>query len=231
MKKIFLVIGLGTFGRSVAKSLYDMGNDVLAIDKDEDRVEEIIDDVTQAIQFDATDEHALKSLGLNEIDTAFVAIGSDIKASILVTVLCKDLGVKFVVAKAQDDLHAKILKKIGADRVVFPEREMGVRLAFNLTSSNLLDCIELSDEYTLIEVSVFAEWIGKSLSQLNLRKHYGINVMAIKHTDGTLNVSPLAEDIIKDDDVLIVIGKNDDLMSLEAASHKRSEKHKKSFKK
>ncbi len=221
MKKTFLVIGLGTFGSSVARSLYDMGNEVLAIDKNEDRVSEIQDYVTEAAQLDATDEHSLKSWGLADVDTAFVAIGNDIKASILVTVLCKDLGVKFVVAKAQDDLHAKVLKKIGADRVVFPEREMGIRLAFNLTSTNLLDCIELSSDYTLMEISAFEEWVGQSLIKLNLRKNYGINIMAIKHIDGSLNISPLGEDVITKDDVLIVIGQNDDLSSLEKASRKR----------
>ena len=221
MKKNYIVIGMGRFGFSVARTLYELGNDVLAVDNDEDLVESISPYVTHAVQIDAMDEGSLKSLGISNMDAAIIAMGDDVKASILVTLLCKELGAGMVIAKAQDALHAKVLCKVGADRVVNPERDMGIRIAQGLASSNILECIDLSDEYTVAEIQAFKEWHGKNLKDLDLRKNYGINVMAIKGEENKLNISPLSEDIIQPNDVLVVIGSIDDLQTLEETAKKQ----------
>ncbi len=214
MKKQFVVIGCGRFGSSVAKTLHSLNYDVLAVDQSEEIIQNIADSVTHAVQADATDENSIKSLGIRNFDVAVVTIGSDIQSSILVTLMVKELGVKYVVAKAQNELHANVLYKIGADRVVFPEREMGVRVAHNLISSNILEYIELAPDYSIVETATLKEWVGKSLAEINVRARYGINVMAIKH-GANINVSPDAKDIIKEDNVLVVIGHNDDLKKIE----------------
>ena len=220
MKKNYIVIGMGRFGFSVARTLYELGNDVLAVDNDEELVESISPYVTHAVQIDAMDETSLRSLGLSNMDAAIVAMGDDVKASILVTLLCKELGAGMVIAKAQDALHGKVLSKVGADRVVNPERDMGIRIAQGLASSNILECIDLSDEYSVAEIQAFKEWHGKTLKNLDLRKTYGINVMAIKG-DKKLNISPLSEDVIAPNDVLVVIGSIDDLQTLEETAKKK----------
>ena len=167
--KQFVIIGLGRFGSSIAKTLYSLGNDVLAIDKDEDIVQEIADSVTHAVQLDATDENALRALGIRNFDVAVVTIGDNIQSSIMATLLVKELGVKYIIAKGHSDLHAKVLYKIGADRVVLPEKDMGVRVAHNLVSANILDYIELSEDYSVMEIQVLDEWSGKTLNELRLR--------------------------------------------------------------
>ncbi|GKT37864.1 TrkA family potassium uptake protein, partial [Aduncisulcus paluster] len=146
-------------------------------------------------------------------DVAIISIGADIQSSILVTLMAKELGVKYVVAKAQNELHGKVLYKIGADRVVFPEREMGIRIANNLVSDNILDYIELAPDYSIMEVVALPEWLGKSLKEINMRSTFGINVMAIKHgLDINIAVGP--DDQIKEGDVLVVIGHNEDLKKI-----------------
>lgn len=212
--KQFIIIGLGRFGSSIAKTLYSLGNDVLAIDRDEDIVQEIADSVTHAVQLDATDENALRSLGIRNFDVAVVTIGDNIQSSIMATLLVKELGVKYIIAKGHSDLHAKVLYKIGADRVVLPEKDMGVRVAHNLVSANILDYIELSEEYSIMEIQVLKDWTGKTLSELKLRSKYGINVMAIKRGDD-VNLSPSAENIIEDNDIIVAIGSGEDLSRLE----------------
>lgn len=212
--KQFVVIGLGRFGSSVAKTLYALGNDVLAIDSSETTVQEISDSVTHAVQADATDENALKSLGIRNFEVAVIGMGDDIQGSIMATLLVKELGVKYVIAKAQTELHAKVLYKIGADRVVFPERDMGIRVAHNLVSSNILDYIELSPDYSIAEVVALHSWEGKTLRELNMRSEYGINIMAIKRSRD-INISPQADDMIMKDDVLVVIGGTEELSKIE----------------
>jgi trk system potassium uptake protein len=216
--KQFVVIGCGRFGSSVAKALYALGHDVLAIDGQEDVIQDISDHVTHAVQADATDENVLRSLGIRNFDVAVITIGSDIQASIIVTLMVKEMGVKLVVSKAQSDIHATVLKKIGADKVVFPERDMGSRLAHNLVSSNILDFIELSPDYSIVEVAASEEWVGKTLRDLNMRAKYGINIMAIKRDNNDINVSPTADDVIGLEDVLVVIGSNDDIRKIEKTS-------------
>ncbi len=212
--KQFVVIGLGRFGSSVARNLYALGHDVLAIDKDEELIQDISDSVTHAVQADATDENALKSLGIRNFDVAVITIGSDIQASIMITLLAKELGVKYVITKAQNELHAKVLYKIGVDRVVFPERDMGVRVAHNLVSSNILDYIELDPDFSIIEITAISRWIGKTLEELDMRARYGVNVLAIKQGND-INISPRGDDLIQENDILVVVGSNEDIKRLE----------------
>lgn len=212
--KQFVVIGLGRFGTSIAKTLYSLGNDVLVIDKNEDVIQDIADNVTHAVQMDATDENAVKTLGLRNFDVAIVTIGNNIQSSVMVTLLMKELGVKYIIAKGNNDLHAKVLYKIGADRVILPEKDMGIRVAHNLVSSNILDYIELSPDYSIMEIQAVTEWQNKSLSELKLRTKYGINVMAIKNGED-INVSPAPDDKITAKDILVAIGSAKDLGKLE----------------
>lgn len=212
--KQFVVIGLGRFGSSVAKTLYELGCDVLAIDNDEDLIQDISDEVTHAVQMDATEESALRTLGLRNFDVAVVTIGTNIQSSIMVTLLMKEMGVKYIIAKANNDLHAKVLKKIGADRVVLPEKDMGIRVANNLVSTSILDYIELSPEYNIMEIEVLKEWDNKKLRDLKLRGKYGLNVMAIKRGED-INLSPSADDYIKMGDIIVAIGLNSGLGNIE----------------
>lgn len=212
--KQFAVIGLGRFGVSVAKSLYKQGYDVLAMDSDEERTQKFSDEVTHVVQADSTDENALKALGIRNFDVVVVAIGEDIQANVMTTLLLKELGVAYVVAKAKNALHGRMLEKVGADKVVFPERDMGIRIAHNIISRNVLDYIELSPDLSIVEVNAPRELIGKTLQQANLRPRFGVNVVAIKRNE-ELNVSPRAEDVIKDRDVLIVIGNTEGVLKLE----------------
>lgn len=213
-KKQFLIIGLGRFGSSIAKTIYELGQDVLAIDKDEEKVQEISDYVTHAVQMDSTDESIVKTLGVKNFDVAVVTIGSNLQDSVLSTLILKELGIKYIIAKANNELHAKVLTKIGADKVVLPERDMGARVAHNLVFSNILDYIELSEEYSILETEAIKEWFNKSLKEIEIRKKYGINVVAIKRGD-KVNISPSAEDIIKENDVLVAIGSVKDLNKFE----------------
>lgn len=215
-KKQFVVIGLGRFGSSIATTLYSLGNDVLVIDKNEDLIEDIASEVTHAVQADATDENALKALGIRNFDVAIISIGGDIQSSVMATLLLRELGVKYIIAKGNGELHAKVLYKIGADRVVLPEKDMGVRVAHNIISSSILDYIELSSDYSIMEVKAFEDWVGKDLKSLDLRKKYGINVIAIKKGE-KINLNPAADDIVCKDNVIVAIGSAEALSSLEGA--------------
>src|SRR5690554_416303 len=208
--KQFVVAGLGRFGSSVAKTLAENDYNVLAIDTNEERVQEISNVVTHAVEADATDADALKTLGVRNFDVAIISIGDNIHANILATLIMKELGVPYVVTKAQNALHGKVLSKVGADRIVYPERDMGVRIAHNLISSNVLDYIEFAPDHGIIEIIVSTDMIGNTLAELELRSRFGVNVMAIKRGK-QLNISPGADDRLLKDDVLIVIGKNENL--------------------
>ncbi|TCX48920.1 TrkA family potassium uptake protein [Dehalobacter sp. 14DCB1] len=212
--KQFVVVGVGRFGESVATSLYKAGHEVLVIDNSEKAIQDIADRVTHAIQLDARDEEALKRLGIRNFDVAIVAIGDDIQSNILVSVILKELGVKRVVAKAKDALHGRVLEKIGVDRIVYPERDMGIRVAHNITSTNdLLDYIELSPDYSIIEVYAPKEFMDKTLGKLNLRAKYQVSVIAIKSAEEII-AAPGAEALIKQGDILVVIGSNQAISNL-----------------
>jgi len=211
--KQFLIIGAGRFGSSIAKNLYKMGHDVMVIDEREEVVNQIANSATHVLQGNAADERTIKSLGVRNFDVAVISMGSDIQSSILIAIMLKEAGVKQIVAKAQNELHAKVLYKVGVDKIVFPERDMGAKIAQSLVSSNIMDYIELSPEYSIVEIAPLEEWIGKNLVELNIRAKYGVNIMAIKKGPD-INVSPLASTNIEEGDVLIVIGNNNDLKKL-----------------
>ncbi|UUZ83542.1 TrkA family potassium uptake protein [Paenibacillus sp. P26] len=213
-RKQFAVIGMGRFGSSVAKTLSDLDFEVLAIDSSEQRTQEVSSFVTHVVQADSTDEDAIRALGLRNFDVVIVAIGQDIQASILTTIIVKEIGVPKVVVKAQNELHGKVLRKVGADKVIYPERDMGMRVAHHLISSNIIDYIELSEDYSLVEIQASGAMIGRNLRELDIRAKFGCNVMGIK-TGEKMNIAPNAEDIIRDKDILVVVGKNTDLRSLE----------------
>lgn len=218
-KKQFIVIGLGRFGSSLAKTVSELGHDVLAIDKEEDRVQEIADYVTHSIQMDATDELTLKNIGIRNFDIAVVSI-SDVQENIMAALLIKEMGARFIIATARNEKHKRVLSKIGVDKVILAEQDMGIRVAHNLVSSNILDYIELSSEYSIMEIEALDEWVGETLKDLALRKKYGINVVAIKNIKN-VNVSPSADDIINASDIIVALGSVDALRSFEKILTKR----------
>lgn len=217
-KKQYVVIGMGRFGYSIATCLASLGEDVLAVDMDEARIAEIAPHVTHAVQADSTDEAALSALGIRNFDVAVVSIGTNLQASIMVTMLCKELGVKYVLAKAQSDLHAKVLYKTGADKVIFPERDMGFRVAHNLSASNVLDYMEIAGDLRIVEIEAVDAWTGKSLIELDFRVRYGVNIIAIKKQNDEMNTSPMGTDVIGRYDSLIVVGKIEAIEKLELAT-------------
>ncbi|MEK4127207.1 TrkA family potassium uptake protein [Anoxybacillus sp. FSL W8-0382] len=209
-KKEFAVIGLGRFGGSVCRTLSEQGMEVLAIDINEDKVNEYASIASQAVVADSTDENVLKSLGIRNFDHVIVAIGDNIQASILTTLILKELGVEKITVKATSDYHEKVLKKIGADHIVHPERDMGERIANNMISNNVLDYLELSDHHSIVEIVANKQLHGHSLLELDIRAKYGINIVAIKRNNDII-VSPLASEIICEGDILIVIGADHDI--------------------
>ncbi|NLJ84251.1 MAG: TrkA family potassium uptake protein [Halanaerobiaceae bacterium] len=212
--KQFLVIGLGTFGASVARSLAERGHNVLAIDKDMERVQSIAADLTHAVEADATDPEVLRRFGAENFDVAIVSIGDSSHADVIITMILKELGVPYVIVKARDDLHGRLLKKVGADRVVYPERDMGIRVANNLLSSNIIDYLEFSPDYSIIELPVRDNIIGKNLRELKLRNRYNVNVIAVKRGD-EIYISGLADLSFEPGDIMIAFGGNDELQKME----------------
>jgi trk system potassium uptake protein TrkA len=211
----FAVIGLGRFGSSVARTLGEKGQEVLAIDNNEGLVQDNMEFVTKAVCMDATDEKTVRSAGLQDADVAICAIGTDVESSILITLLLKDLGISTIVCKAVNEAHKKALEKIGATRVILPEKEMGARLANTLISPSdkVVDHIDVTDMSSIIEIMPPDEFVGKSLRDLNLRATHGINVIAIKKKSGdrdqeTIDINPQADDLITKEDVLIIFGEN-----------------------
>ena len=209
MVKSYAVLGLGSFGKSVARSFMELGIEVLAVDRNKIIVNEIASEVTYAVQMDVTNEDALKSIGVEKMDGVIVAIGENLEASVMATLLVKELGVPYVVAKAETEMQKKILEKIGADKVVFPEKEMGVRLAKNI-AGNFLDVFDLSSKDSMVELKMKEEWIGKSIRELDFRNRYHLNIVAFRR-DGKLDSFPDPDDVLQRDDIIITVGKNEDL--------------------
>lgn len=210
-----MVLGLGRFGSSLTHTLIKNGHEVLAVDKSEALVQEISTIATHAVQADCTDKSVLIELGASNFSHAIVAIGEDLQASILTTLLLKELNVPKVTAKAKNDNHGSVLSKIGADQIVYPERDMATRLGNQLSSDNIIDSIELSSDYNLVEIKAPQSMSQKTLLELNIRAEYGCTVIAIK-TGNNLNISPMAEDIVRAGDMLLLIGSNDDIRNLES---------------
>lgn len=202
----FAVMGLGRFGKSVAITLADNGCSVLACDANEELVCDVAEYVTHAVQVDASDEAAIESLGLGNFDAVIIAVGHDLEASLIATMVAKEAGAPYVVVKANDQRQRKILEGVGADKVIFPEKEMGEKVAMKLITTNLVDYMSLSGEYDLREMRPLSEWVGKTLEQAKVRAAYGLNVIAIKR-DGEAMIMPHASDVISASDVLVVIGK------------------------
>lgn len=218
MKRQFVVIGLGRFGFSVAKTLAELDSEVIAIDWEEEKVKSVSDFVTYAVQLDAMDEKALRSVGVQNVDTAIVSIGENIEASILVVMVLREMGIKNIVAKAVTPLHGKVLENLGVHRIVYPERDMAARVAHSLIRPNVLEELELSKEYSIIELPTPKDFIGKSLKESQLRSKYGVNLIAIKRkviekgiTREVWNVNPLPTDIMEESDILVLIGSNEAL--------------------
>lgn len=206
MNKSFIVIGCGRFGTSVATTLFDLGYDVMAIDSNEEAVQDISDKVTYAVQADATDSEVLASLGVRNFDVAVIGIASEIQSSILATILLKEMGVEHIICKAKDSLQAKVLYKIGADKVVFPEKDMGIKVANSLVSKNVLDYFDLDPKYAMAELVVPSSYSGKKIRELPFRETYGLNIVGVKEKDG-INFNPSSDRILKEGEVLLVIGK------------------------
>lgn len=212
-RKEFVVFGMGKFGLSVAKALADNGCQVMAVDSEQSKVEEIAESVTYAVCTDVTDAEAIHSLGIRNFDGAIVAIGENLEASVLVTIIAKEMGIAYVLAKAQSELQAKVLKKVGADKIIFPEKETGIRIAHNLVSGNFFDAIELSAKYSMMDLDLPNEWIGKTLRELNLRATKKINIIGIKR-NGEFEITPDPDAPLQQGDVLVIIGKNQTLSKL-----------------
>lgn len=210
--KSFVIVGLGRFGTQAATRLCQQGCEVLAIDSRSELVQQISDNVTQAVVADARDKDVLRALDVKDFDCGIVAIGDSLADSVLATMNLKELGVPYIVCKAYDETHRQVLKKLGADRVVIPEKENADRLAMSLASANVLDYIELSEDYGIIEVPVPSPWQEKSLIELNVRAKLGVNILAVKR-GGHITVSPAADFRLAQGDVLVVLG---DTEALEA---------------
>lgn len=213
----FAVIGLGRFGKNVVRTLCNLGHQVLAIDQKDARVQAIAPLATEAVQADATDVEALSTMALGSFHTVVVAIGNDLEDSVLVTLALKELGVNCVIAKASSERHGKILSSIGADRVIFPERDMAVRLAKTLSSENVLDLIEITPDISIEELTAQGAIVGKSLRELDLRARFGVTVMAIRRGNQVF-VSPSPDEQVKAGDTLVAIGTNHDLEQFEKLS-------------
>ncbi len=208
-KKSFAVMGLGKFGRSIVMEMMRAGADVLAIDMDEEKVKRVAEYVTCAVQADVRDPEAMNALGISNMDGVVVGMTSNLDAAIMATIYAKEAGVPYILVKAQDEIHEKILKKVGADKVIIPERESGIRVARNMVSGSFIDFIELSDRVKMIELKIKPEWIGHTLRELNLRKKHALNVIAVRQ-DGELMVNqdpdqPLDKDVT----LLVTIDKKD----------------------
>lgn len=210
----YIVFGIGRFGSALCKALSEMGHEVLAVDSVESRISAISPFVTQALQLNATDEEAMHTLGVRNFDAAIVSIGDNLRDSILITLLCKELGAKHLVAKAGDELHAKMLKKMGADRVVFPERDMGVRVAKSLVSPQILDLMNLKGDYMMADLRAPVSWVGHTLGELDIRKRYNVSVLVI-HRQADVLLSLTADTRIQPGDDLLMLGHRDDIARVE----------------
>ncbi len=213
-KKQIVVFGLGRFGAAVAYTLSEMGHEVLAVDSHMDAINEISPYVTHAVQLNATDEAAFESLDVGSFDAAVVSIGENIRDSVLISMLCKEAGVKLVVSKANDELHAKVLKKVGVDRVVFAERDMGVRVAKSLIVPHLVDLVNIGGDYALAQITVPESWVDKTLAQLDVRRRWGVSIITVNR-NGQVNAALSADTRLLGGDQLLILGLQKDVEKVE----------------
>ena len=205
--KSYVVIGLGRFGAELATRLYACGEEVMVIDTNEQLIDKIADRVTRAVAADARDADVLKKLGVENFDRAIVAVGSDLAASALITMNLKGLNVPYIMCKAHDDTYKSILEKLGADKVVIPEREVADKLALGLTHAGVMEYIELSQEFGIVEMEPIPAWVGKTIRELELRNTYGVNVIAVRSQEDTIKIPPDIDTPIPADVVMVMLGK------------------------
>ena len=210
INKSYAVFGLGRYGMSVAKELADSGVDVIAIDNNDKKVEELVGVLPICKCADVTDPNVIKQLGVSNVDTVVIALAGELEASIMATMLCKEAGVPQVIVKCSNEIHMEILKKVGADVVVFPEQDSGKRLAKNILSSGFVDIVDISDDISIIELKARSEWIGKSLKELELRRKHAINVIAV-NKNGKTEIGLHPDEVIDKDMTLIVISNKKDI--------------------
>ena len=212
--KSVLLIGLGRFGRHMAEKLKELHHEVLAVDRNEDRVNDILPLVTNAQIGDSTNEQFIASLGVRNFDLCVVAIGDDFQSSLETTALLKENGAPFVLSRAARDVHAKFLLRNGADEVVFPERDIAEKTAVRFSSNNILDFIQIGNEYSIFQIPVPVPWIGATLQALNIRKKFAVNVLAVEAADGHIDAMPGADYQFHNGDKLLILGKSDDVARL-----------------
>lgn len=212
-KKEYGVLGLGKFGTAVAKTLAEAGNSVIAVDLDPDRVDELADIVTCAMVADISDATVLDTLGLHNLDCVIIGVSTNMQVSIMATILAKEMGAGYIVAKAENEIHKHILEKVGADGIVFPEGEMGIRLARNLMGGEFVDLVELSKEFSMVEMPVPKMWLGKSIRQLNVRGNYGVNIIGIMKGE-YIEVNMDLEEPLDEKMILVIVGKNSDFTKI-----------------
>lgn len=216
-RRSFAVIGLGRFGAAMATTLVELGQEVIGIDTNGERVQELADTLTQTVELDAVDLKALRAAGVEDVDVAVVSIGENIEASLLVVMQLKELGIDEVVAKAVSPLHGRVLQKLGVTRIIYPERDMAIRVAHSIVVPNVIDYIELSRDVSIVELAAPAAFAGKTLRELALRPKYGVMLIAVKRRAGTeesTSMVPGADDVIEEGDVLSLLGPNDRLATL-----------------
>jgi trk system potassium uptake protein TrkA len=219
-RQLFGVIGLGRFGSAISTTLAELGHDVIGVDSNEDNVRQMSDVISQAIQLDATDARALRAAGIADVNVAVVSIGENIESSLLVVTLLRELGIEQIIAKAVTSLHGRILEKLGVSRVVFPERETAIRLAHGLVIPNVLDYIELSGEFSIVDIPAPADFVGRSLKDIGLRARFGLTTIAIKTPVAgggkpRTNIAPGPDDVVQAGDVLSLLGNNERLGQLD----------------
>ncbi|MBL7575002.1 trk system potassium uptake protein TrkA [Peptoniphilus asaccharolyticus DSM 20463] len=215
--KSYVVFGLGRFGSTVAITLSELGYDVLAVDSNFDRVQSVADKVTTAIQVDMMDENATENLGLKNFDGAVVAIGENFEAAIMSSIVAQEAGIPLIIAKANTVRQGKILQKIGVNEVVYPEKDMGSRVAYNLTSKNLLDYIQISQELSIAEIRTLPSWWDKTIENLEIRNKFNITILGIER-NGKVEVNPAPDTVLRDDDILIIVGKDEHIKMVEKKS-------------
>lgn len=214
MMNSYIVLGLGRFGKACAKTLHSLGHDVLGVDSNPQVVQDLSDELTHVIVSECSNEDFLRSIGVANFDAAIVAIGSNLQSSILTTALLKELGAKYIISKAQDDLHAKVLMTVGASRVVFPERDMAIRVANNIASQNIIDSINLSSDYSIMETTIPDKWRGKTITEMGIRNRFKVSILAIKRGNDLI-ISPSPSAVLESGDIISIMGKNSDLTEIQ----------------
>ncbi len=220
----FAVLGLGKFGTEITKALYNYGYEVLAIDIDEEKINEVANYCTHSLVADVSEENTLRTVAIENFDTVVIAIGNNIQASIITALICKELGVKNIIAKAHNEKHGKVLNKIGVNQVIYPEAAMAVKVATTLINPNIQNHMEIVAGYSIAEIRIPDKWINKNLGELALRSEYAVNVLIIIRANDEVITAPTGDTILKEDDIIVVGGSNQDIENLSFTANKLSQK-------